>query len=80
MAPENKSSSAWNGSAAMPVGFILAGAMNNLLSDWHTAFLTGIVPLMIAAVAVFTLPESQGWKNTKRTLLMALLSAINFCT
>jgi MFS family permease len=52
-------------SAAMPVGFIIAGAMNNLLSDWHTAFLTGTVPLAVALVGIFILPESPGWKNTK---------------
>ena len=54
-------------SAAMPVGFIIAGAMNNLLSDWHNAFLTGIVPLAVAIVAVFILPESQSWKSNKQT-------------
>ncbi len=54
-------------SAAMPVGFIVAGAMNNLLADWHNAFLTGIIPLAVAVVAMFVLPESQGWKNNRQT-------------
>jgi MFS family permease len=49
-------------SAAMPVGFIVAGAVNNLLSDWHSAFLAGIVPLVVAIFSVFTLPESSSWK------------------
>jgi len=52
-------------SAAMPVGFIAAGAMNNLLSDWHNAFLTGLVPLLVAVVAVFVLAESDNWKKIK---------------
>jgi MFS family permease len=52
-------------SAAMPVGFIIAGAMNNFLSDWHTAFLTGVVPLTLAVIASFILPESAHWKNAK---------------
>ncbi|MEO7047610.1 MAG: MFS transporter [Ferruginibacter sp.] len=52
-------------SAAMPVGFIAAGAMNNLLTDWHSAFLTGIVPLVVAIVAMFILPESENWKRNK---------------
>jgi MFS family permease len=52
-------------SAAMPVGFIFAGAMNNLLSDWHSAFLTGIIPLVTAIIAAFTLPESENWKSNK---------------
>ncbi len=52
-------------SAAMPVGFIVAGAVNNLLSDWHTAFFAGTVPLTVAIISVFTLPESTNWKHNK---------------
>ncbi len=53
-------------SAAMPVGFIAAGAMNNLLTDWHMAFLTGIVPLALAIIAIIILPESPYWKRNKQ--------------
>lgn len=53
-------------SAAMPVGFIMAGAMNNLVSDWHNAFLTGTIPLVTAIIALFVLPESPGWKFNKQ--------------
>lgn len=52
-------------SAAMPVGFIVAGAMNNLLTDWHNAFLTGLVPLAVAVFSFFTLAESESWKKNK---------------
>lgn len=52
-------------SAAMPVGFIIAGAMNNLLSNWHNAFLTGIVPLTVSVFSVFVLAESESWKKNK---------------
>jgi len=52
-------------SAAMPVGFIAAGAMNNLLPGWHTAFLTGIVPLAVSLIGVFVLAESESWKKNK---------------
>lgn len=52
-------------SAAMPVGFIIAGAMNNLLSDWHNAFLTGVVPLAVSVISVFVLAESESWKKNK---------------
>ncbi len=54
-------------SSAMPVGFIVAGAMNNLIADWHNAFLTGIIPVAIAIVAMFTLSESENWKQNKTT-------------
>ena len=53
-------------SAAMPVGFIAAGAMNNILSDWHLAFLTGFVPIAAAIVAILILPESSSWKSNKQ--------------
>ncbi len=50
-------------SAAMPVGFIVAGAMNNLLANWQSAFLTGLVPLVVAFVSFSILAESESWKN-----------------
>ncbi|MEP7318453.1 MAG: MFS transporter [Panacibacter sp.] len=53
-------------SAAMPVGFIVSGAMNNLLANWHNAFLTGLVPLAVAVIAVFVLTESESWKKNKQ--------------
>ena len=56
-------------SSAMPVGFIVAGAMNNLLPDWHSAFLTGIIPLATALVALFVLSESRSWKQNQQSLL-----------
>jgi len=52
-------------SAAMPVGFIVAGAMNNLLPSWHNAFLTGFVPLAVAGFSLFALAESESWKKNK---------------
>ncbi|MEP6596869.1 MAG: MFS transporter [Ginsengibacter sp.] len=54
-------------SAAMPVGFIAAGAMNNLLPGWHTAFLTGIIPLAVSLFSFFLLTESESWKKNKNT-------------
>ena len=50
-------------SAAMPVGFIAAGALNNLIPDWQNAFLTGIIPLVAAVLSAFVLSESEGWKT-----------------
>jgi len=54
-------------SAAMPIGFIAAGAMNNILTDWHMAFLTGFVPVATAIVALLILPESASWKINKES-------------
>jgi MFS family permease len=44
-------------SAAMPVGFIVAGALNNLIPEWRQAFLMGIVPVVTAGIAFFILAE-----------------------
>jgi predicted MFS family arabinose efflux permease len=53
-------------SVAMPVGFFAAGAINNLTEDWRTAFWIGLVPLLLAVIAAFTLPESEKWKTNKQ--------------
>ena len=51
-------------SAAMPVGFIIAGAVNNLVPHWRTAFLSGIVPFTTSIIALFILSESESWKQS----------------
>jgi MFS family permease len=53
-------------SLAMPVGFFAAGAINNMTADWRTAFGIGIIPLLLAGIAIFTLPESEKWKAFKQ--------------
>lgn len=53
-------------SAAMPVGFIAAGAMNYILPGWHNAFLTGLVPLALSFTSFVILPESQSWKLNRQ--------------
>ncbi|MBL7698097.1 MAG: MFS transporter [Chitinophagaceae bacterium] len=64
--PENKRAVAVGiVSAAMPVGFIAAGALNNVLANWHSAFLVGAIPLATAVVSAFILSESEGWKAGK---------------
>ena len=52
-------------SVAMPIGFFVAGAINNFIPDWHRAFLAGIIPLALSIVSVFILPESAKWSNQK---------------
>jgi MFS family permease len=52
-------------SAAMPVGFIVAGATNNMMSNWHNAFLAGIVPVIVAIAGFFILSESESWKSNR---------------
>ncbi|RYY17574.1 MAG: MFS transporter [Chitinophagaceae bacterium] len=52
-------------SAAMPVGFIVTGIMNNVLSNWRDAFLTGLIPMAVAVVAAFILSESDSWTKNR---------------
>ncbi len=49
----------------IPVGFFVAGAINNLLADWRQAFAVGIVPLLLSIVSAFILKESEKWKENK---------------
>lgn len=64
-------------SAAMPVGFILVGALNNSLSNWHSAFLSGAIPFIVAVIGLFILNEPESWqqhtqqKNLKKDSLFA---------
>ncbi|MDP4264792.1 MAG: MFS transporter [Bacteroidota bacterium] len=53
-------------SLAMPVGFFVAGAINNGVENWRAAFWIGIIPLLLALIAAFTLPESEEWKKRKQ--------------
>src|SRR5690242_9032606 len=50
-------------SAAMPVGFIVAGVLNNVIQEWRNAFLSGIIPLITAVIGLFILPEPASWSK-----------------
>jgi MFS family permease len=54
-------------SIGIPVGFFAAGAINNLVASWRQAFMVGIVPVLLAIVAIFVLPESIKWREDKRS-------------
>jgi len=54
-------------SISIPVGIFSAGLINYLLPEWRQAFLTGIIPLLVAAAALFFLKESGKWKTAERT-------------
>jgi MFS family permease len=50
-------------SLAIPLGFFAARAINNLIENWRSAFWIGILPLLVAAIAAFSLQESDKWKT-----------------
>ncbi|HEY6899155.1 MAG TPA: MFS transporter, partial [Puia sp.] len=49
----------------MPIGFVFAGMMNNLIANWHYAFATGAIPLLLSGLAALVLSEPDQWKNRK---------------
>ena len=44
-----------------PIGIIAAGAVSYAVADWRTAFLIGVAPLALAAVAAVCLRDSAAW-------------------
>ncbi|HVX50743.1 MAG TPA: MFS transporter [Chitinophagaceae bacterium] len=54
---KNKAVAVGIAGVGMPVGIVCSGMMNNLIADWHTAFLTGALPIVLAIIAAFALPE-----------------------
>jgi MFS family permease len=49
-------------SISIPVGIFSAGLINFLLPQWRLAFLTGVIPLLAAGVALFRLKETDKWR------------------
>ena len=54
-------------SIGFPVGIFSSGLVTVLVTDWRHAFLIGLLPLGLAIVALFTLKESEHWKNSIQT-------------
>jgi MFS family permease len=50
-------------SISIPVGIFSAGLINFLLPQWRVAFLTGVIPLIAAGIALFRLKEPEKWKR-----------------
>ena len=48
-------------SISIPVGIFSAGSIELFLSTWRQAFLIGFIPIVIAMVALLTLPLSDKW-------------------
>jgi MFS family permease len=50
-------------SISIPVGIFSAGGIELFLSTWRQAFLIGFIPIVIAMVALLTLPLSDKWNT-----------------
>lgn len=53
-------------SISIPVGIFSAGVTDYFVSSWRQAFTMGLLPLVLAAAAVWLLKESADWQNNRK--------------
>ncbi len=51
-------------SITIPVGIFSAGIITYCFSEWRNGFLIGILPVLLAIVSQWILPESNKWKQS----------------
>lgn len=52
---------------AFPIGIVMSGALTALFAHWQQTFWLGIIPLLMAFLALGLLPESSLWKQAQET-------------
>jgi predicted MFS family arabinose efflux permease len=52
-------------SIGFPVGIFASGLVNLWVNDWRSAFLIGIVPLLLAGIAGMVVKESSQWQISR---------------
>jgi MFS family permease len=50
-------------SISIPVGIFSAGLINYFIANWRWAFVVGIIPLVLAALAALFVTESEAWNR-----------------
>lgn len=50
---------------AFPIGIVLTGSLNVAFAHWKDAFWLGVIPIILAFVVFFLLPESEKWQYLK---------------
>ncbi|HRQ51482.1 MAG TPA: MFS transporter, partial [Agriterribacter sp.] len=53
-------------SIAFPVGIFSAGLINYMVSSWQQAFLSGLIPLILAIAGIWAIKESANWKKSRQ--------------
>lgn len=53
-------------SISFPVGIFLAGLITYNIANWRTAFLTGIIPLVLMLLIQLWVKESESWTQHKK--------------
>lgn len=54
-------------SVGFPIGIIFSGLVTHFVEMWRVAFLTGLLPLVIAVICYLALKEPDQWKDLNRT-------------
>jgi MFS family permease len=52
-------------SIGFPIGIISSGAINYMVPDWRTGFMTGVLPVSIGIISIWILKESEKWKASR---------------
>lgn len=52
-------------SIGFPVGIFSTGLVTVTVNDWRSAFLVGVVPVVIGVLSTWILQESDNWKNSR---------------
>ncbi len=52
-------------SIGFPVGIFSSGLIDLFVSNWHQAFMIGVVPLTLSILCIFLVSESKEWQLTK---------------
>jgi MFS family permease len=52
-------------SISIPVGIFSAGLINYFIPYWRYAFIVGVIPLLLAALAALFFTESEAWTRAK---------------
>lgn len=64
-------------SIAIPVGIFSAGVIDYFVSSWRQAFLVGIIPVIIAILAMIFLKESEHWFLLKNNISIKRKKNVN---
>ncbi len=56
-------------SIGFPIGIFSAGLIDFFVSNWHQAFLVGLVPLALAIFCIWIVGESSQWQSSMQSTL-----------
>ena len=52
---------------AFPIGIVTTGGLTVSFSSWRESFWLGLIPIIVAILMIFLLPESEKWNNLEKS-------------